>query len=323
MQVVTSKETATDSFCPICHHETDRLKGPSVYRLQRCFHCQAIYLNTAPQKLTDYAAEVERQYFGREFAEKSDDWSTLYEKWNNQRTLRRVSSATGESEPRLLEIGIGSGRLLQAASQAGWCAVGIEASSAVAAHVRQRYGVPVFAGLIEEYDNSFGHKFDVVIMNHVLEHIPDPVTALSKVRDLLKPDGILHLAVPNIECWEAHFPGWTSYEPYHLFYFGRDSLTTLLRQCSYRIHSIQSYEPFSGWVNTLLRTALETDRHQANPQIAGKADDAQGQGISRRKILRDGFELARLTAGSILSPLRMVQSSLGKGEELIIIASPE
>lgn len=319
MQVVSEKEIKMNSLCPICHHETDGLRGPSVYSLRRCFHCQAIYLNTAPQELAEYAAEVERQYFGREFAEKSDDWSALYERWNNQRTLRRLPSPKEKSEPGLLEIGIGSGRLLEAATLAGWRAVGIEASPAVAAHVNQRFGVPVFAGLLEEYQGSLGGKFDVVIMNHVLEHIPDPVTALDKVRSLLKPGGILHLAVPNIECWEARFSGWTSYEPYHLFYYGQQSLITLLQQCSYRIQSIQSYEPFSGWVNTLLRTAVNADRKSPESQTSAETDFRQDKG--RRKILRDGFEIARLAAGGVLAPLRIVQSSLGKGEELVIIAS--
>ena len=43
---------------------------------------------------------------------------------------------------------------------------------------------------------GFRRKFDVVIMCDVLEHLPDVPEALSKVRDVLKSDGILYLMIP-------------------------------------------------------------------------------------------------------------------------------
>lgn len=43
--------------------------------------------------------------------------------------------------------------------------------------------------------------FDLIFFNHVLEHIPDDVTALSEVHRILKPNGTVILGVPNEGAW--------------------------------------------------------------------------------------------------------------------------
>jgi len=40
-------------------------------------------------------------------------------------------------------------------------------------------------------------SFDIVITNHVLEHVPDQERHLSEIRRVLKPDGVVYLASPN------------------------------------------------------------------------------------------------------------------------------
>ena len=66
-------------------------------------------------------------------------------------------------------------------------------------------------------------------MRHVLEHFLDPGAVLSKVRKVLKPDGVLYVAVPN-----AKKPGWpllaSFFRVVHVSYFSGISLTSLLAQ---------------------------------------------------------------------------------------------
>lgn len=306
--------------CPICCNITHHLDAPLTFELRRCSACQTVFLDTSPRQMIDYALELERQFFGAEFVAKGGKWAARYEKWNGQRTLRRLPQVGASGRSRLLEVGIGSGRFLNTAAQAGWQVAGIEASSVIAEHVRQRYGVSVFAGSLDEYDDSLGTSFDVVIMNHVLEHIADPKKALLRIKGLLKSDGILHLAVPNFNCWEAKFPGWTAYQPYHLYYFERESLTHLLRDCGFKIIQVACQEPFSGWVNTIVHTALGANKVGMQRTQAGNTDRPWSGKV--KVLLREGFEVTRLIAGGILLPLRIVQSSVGKGEELVLLASP-
>lgn len=316
---VVAKAEASLS-CPICHSIADHLDTSSAFELRRCFACHTVFLDTSPRPMVDYAWELEQQFFGAEFVAEDTNWVAHYEKWNNQRVLRRLPQPGISGRTRLLEVGIGSGRFLSAAAKSGWQVAGIEASSAIAKHVGQRYGVSVFVGSLDEYDDSLGTGFDVVIMNHVLEHLTDPKKALLQIKTLLNPGGVLHLAVPNFNCWEANFSGWTSYQPYHLYYFERESLTYLVRDCGFKIKRIACQEPFSGWVNTIARSVLGINGERTRLMPAGHSPTPRS---SKAKILlHDGFNVMRLIVGGILLPLRILQSSVGRGEELILLASP-
>lgn len=77
--------------------------------------------------------------------------------------------------------------------------------------------------------------FDVVIQHHVLEHIPDDAKALSEVRRVLRPEGLLFIAVPLKESLERTLD-WGFPEPTkegHYRDYGRD-FGDLLRRAGFR-----------------------------------------------------------------------------------------
>ncbi len=49
--------------------------------------------------------------------------------------------------------------------------------------------------LFETFNTN--EKFDTIILNHVLEHIEEPITLLKHIKNWLSPDGVLILGVPN------------------------------------------------------------------------------------------------------------------------------
>lgn len=106
-----------------------------------------------------------------------------------------------ETTGRLLDIGCGTGRLLYLAKQAGWQAKGLELSADMAEFVQQRVGVEVQVADFMEMEpdpNDLG-QYDLVVLRHVIEHLPDSILAMSKIGRLMKPDGYLLLEMPNIE----------------------------------------------------------------------------------------------------------------------------
>jgi SAM-dependent methyltransferase len=69
--------------------------------------------------------------------------------------------------------------------------------------------------------------FDVVICHHALEHVPDPLAVLTELRRLLKPAGVLLLAVPY-EC-ERRYRRFDPAEPnHHLFSWNVQTLGNLV-----------------------------------------------------------------------------------------------
>ena len=99
---------------------------------------------------------------------------------------------------------------------------------------------------------------DLVVMFHVLEHLSDPLTALTAVARRVKPGGTLILGVPNIASWQARFAGpfWMHLEvPRHLCHFSPESIERALGASGFRMTRLdfQSFEhdPF-GWVQSTL-----------------------------------------------------------------------
>jgi SAM-dependent methyltransferase len=112
--------------------------------------------------------------------------------------IRRTRRPPG----RMLDLGCGDGIVLHLARRDGWEVHGVELYPEQVALVRQTLGLDVEASDIDSYRGASA-SWDVVVLTHVLEHLPDPVAALRKIRDLLKPDGIGVLEFPNIDALDA------------------------------------------------------------------------------------------------------------------------
>ncbi|MGB5246831.1 MAG: class I SAM-dependent methyltransferase [Woeseia sp.] len=98
---------------------------------------------------------------------------------------------------RLMDIGCGNGCLPYLARGAGWEVRGMELSASAAAAIRAESGIEVDVANFLEYENTRGELYDVVVLRHVLEHLPDSVLAMNKIGALLKPGGLALLEFPN------------------------------------------------------------------------------------------------------------------------------
>ena len=104
----------------------------------------------------------------------------------------------------------------------------------------------VFCGAIEEIkfpENSF----DVITMNHVIEHVLDPITLLSECKRILKPNGKLIVITPNIKSLGHRFFK-TSYlhldPPRHIYLFSPKSLITSAEKAGLKIKNV--FTPSKG-----------------------------------------------------------------------------
>lgn len=135
---------------------------------------------------------------------------------------------------RALEIGCGSGGLLQDVVGMGWQAVGIDFDAAAVASARDR-GLDVRVGDLAS--QSFADQsFDAVLMNHVIEHLPDPVATLQEIKRILRPGGRLLCATPNGHSWGSRHFGhnWRGLEPpRHIQIFTRDALRSAAQQAGF------------------------------------------------------------------------------------------
>jgi SAM-dependent methyltransferase len=131
---------------------------------------------------------------------------------------------------RLLEVGSGLGHLLVEAVARGYDVTGVEYSESSVCTANELLGAQrVLSGSIDSVSLPAA-SFDVAVLADVIEHTRDPLTDLRCIWRLLRPGGLLFIAVPSLDSWSARLMGerWMEFKLEHLFYFDSATIQTLL-----------------------------------------------------------------------------------------------
>lgn len=217
-----------------------------TFELRRCVACRIVFTWPQPISLNRFYPVLYRQY--GELTQ-----GILKFLYN-----RRVHAWVRELGPSglALDVGCGAGWMLGALRRQGWRVVGVERSVTSAAVAAAASGASVFVGDLGGLRPE--PRFDLIILFQVLEHLPDPLGTLQQVTKLLKSGGIMVLAVPNLEGWQARVAGrsWFHLDvPRHLYHFSRRSLFRILSQVGLVVRYARfcsfEHDPY-GWVQSLL-----------------------------------------------------------------------
>lgn len=95
----------------------------------------------------------------------------------------------------LLDIGAGVGLFVSEARKAGFNATGLEPSKGSVRAAKKYFGISLEA---QEFSrNAANSKYDIVLLNHVLEHLLRPKEVISNATAVLKRNGLFVIGVPN------------------------------------------------------------------------------------------------------------------------------
>jgi len=147
---------------------------------------------------------------------------------------------------KVLDIGCGMGSLLGGFKKRGWDAYGIEPTPYYSEFAREKYGAEVITGFFEDA-NLPSSYYDMVTLSHCLEHLPDPTQTLTRVRSLLKDEGLIYIGVPNI--LKGGRFRWV--EAPHLYCYSSNTLRMLLRKTGFEPIEIDG----RGQIRALARKA--------------------------------------------------------------------
>lgn len=264
--------------CPICGGEgailytnlPDRLipGDRDTWTFQRCLNCGHVWLS--PRLTRDNIIRAYSGYSDRHWAEdasmSSARWKLILKKayfaaaygysdgfhWSNlvgflvylfpqlrERLDRQVRFLHAKQRGTLLDVGIGSGWFLQNMKWLGWQAEGVDIDPVSAKKASAR-NVPVSVGYLEEQHYS-DNCFDAITMVHVIEHLHNPLEALSECYRILKHGGVLVIITPNVESrgHKKFGNSWQGLEvPRHLNLFNANSLKSALKKANYKIERI-------------------------------------------------------------------------------------
>lgn len=201
--------------------------GTALADVARCQTCGHMQLDPMPS-----AARLGEAY---ETAE-SDDY--VGEEAGQRETARRALTRIEEHAARgaMLDLGCWVGFLLAEARERGWETTGVEPSEFAHRYATGVLGLDVRRADLFDADLP-GASFDAVVLGDVIEHLPEPGAALDRIAALMRPEGVLWLALPDSGSRLARVLGkrWWSVIPTHVQYFTRSSLTKLLERHGYSV----------------------------------------------------------------------------------------
>jgi 2-polyprenyl-3-methyl-5-hydroxy-6-metoxy-1,4-benzoquinol methylase len=100
---------------------------------------------------------------------------------------------------KVLDIGCGNGALLRMAQLDGWEIQGVELLESLAEGASRSLNTEIIQCDFLEWEPTMSDCYDLIVMRHVLEHIPDCREVIDKCAQLLAPGGRLYFEVPNID----------------------------------------------------------------------------------------------------------------------------
>lgn len=242
--------------CPICNSSNAVKLGPRGGRAHRegkgvetdvvqCLDCCILYSNpTLLPESNPYAIEVADEYF------RLHDFEQKVAKGEKLASFAgRVLGKSG----RMLELGCGRGELLKGATNLGWKVKGVEMTENYA-NAAQSNGIDVECSSILEC-KSLEDKYDVILLVAVLEHLYEPMQTFHRIRESLRPGGLLYVEVPNEFSLEMRIGNaymrlrskdWVvnlspTFHPFHVVGFSLHSLRRALAAAGFRIHTM--YKP--------------------------------------------------------------------------------
>jgi SAM-dependent methyltransferase len=153
-----------------------------------------------------------------------------YEKTRNERAIqeRKLVQMIKEIKPegRFLDIGAGSGIMVEEALKLGYDAIGVEPSKWLQ-NIAVKRGLPIHLGVFPSEEIT--GKFDVIALVDVIEHVNNPVELIQEISKALKEDGVLMVITPNVKSFVAKSLKWKwwHFRIAHIGYFDPKTLELL------------------------------------------------------------------------------------------------
>jgi 2-polyprenyl-3-methyl-5-hydroxy-6-metoxy-1,4-benzoquinol methylase len=150
--------------------------------------------------------------------------------------IKSLMKMTELRNGRVLDVGCGSGLLLEMLAKKGFDVAGTEVSAEDVRHAQENFGIKVFRGALKEARFPDA-GFDAVTLFNVIEHLPDPFETLCEVWRILKPGGWVALDVPLIDSRQSSFfkDRWAQITeaPRHIWIPSSKGIRTILKRAGF------------------------------------------------------------------------------------------
>ncbi len=246
--------------CPVCQETAsqeilsikDHFLSHETFILTRCTSCGFVFTNPRPED-TDLEKYYQSDAYFSHSKKKKGLITFLYDAVKNYSLGKKYRLITSYKKPgTILDIGCATGEFLNYFAKEGWNCTGIEPAINPRKYAIEKYNLDVKTEEgIEQLDSQ---SFDVISLWHVLEHVPVLNERMRQIYRMLKPNGLLVIALPNYRSWDAQHYGkfWAGYDvPRHLYHFDKSSVEKLLNNHQFTLSEIKPMKFDSFYVSLL------------------------------------------------------------------------
>ncbi len=236
--------------CPVCRsahlaQRPEKLRDTADISVLQCGNCGHVFLDSFDHVGSEYFTN-DQFLLSKPFLEGIDARLRHYEHENQERAKRVGPLVLNKT---VLDYGCGAGALLEKIAGLASSIDGLEPTHSFRERLMAR-GHKTHADL-GELDRSY----DVILMFHVLEHLPDPVAVIKTCVERLTPGGLLYIEVPNINDALLTLFDVQKYREFHFFrdhlhYFSRHSLSEAIKCAGAEVLTISGHNRF-GLANHL------------------------------------------------------------------------
>ncbi len=253
--------------CPICngsdfsiHLELeDHFLSKEKFNIDKCSNCGFLLTNPRPEKDQLYNYYKSNEYISHT-NNKKGFFNRIYQIVRNYTLSKKYKLISNyKSGESILDIGCATGEFLSVFKKNNWLTKGIEPDIKARNLAKENHGLEVFDET--ELDKIDETSIDVITMWHVLEHVPDINHRLLQLKNIIKKDGTIFIAVPNPESWDAqkYNKYWAAYDaPRHLYHFSQKAIKELAAKHSFKIIDTIPMKFDSYYVSLL------SEKYQAN-----------------------------------------------------------
>lgn len=233
--------------CPLCDGRQFRVLIESDrydmdLQTVGCLGCGLAMSNPqpTPDALNEFYTHHYRHYY-QKVEEPSEAYIREYRK--DERAAETASYLRSQGvlpkDGSVLDIGASEGCILKALRdlEPGLHLVAVEPNPTFGAFAVTHAGCTLHPSL--EPVKAAGSRFDLIILNHVFEHLASPVDYLQELSQLLTSRGCIYIDVPDL----AYYTGLESLHLAHLYHFSQRTLSAVARRAGCQVQALEAHAP--------------------------------------------------------------------------------
>lgn len=232
--------------CPVCEGRNfspykickDFTVSGETFAIVSCDQCGFKFTNPRPHESQLMRYYESPQYISHK--NKSNSLINLIYKNVRKITVRQKAKLLEKTanKGKMMDYGCGTGEFMKVCKHHGWHISGVEPAPVARKQAIALTGAEI-SGSIFDVDHQ--HCYDAITMWHVLEHIPQLNKTFMRIKQMLKPDGKIIIAVPNHTSPDAQIYDrfWAGYDlPRHLYHFDKENLSAFLSKHGFIVETI-------------------------------------------------------------------------------------